>query len=83
MLNRMQLEDSKKCEQLQEEGKDMDCLGCSCNICKAEEPSYYKKGLRKSIEIIEKEIEFAREVSHHMVAGMLQIKYLLEKELVN
>lgn len=40
-----------------------------------------EKGLKKAIEIIDKEIEFAKKVNPQMALGMSQIKMLLKKEL--
>lgn len=37
MLSKQQIEDSNKCEKMQEEGKDMDCIECSCNVCIVQE----------------------------------------------
>lgn len=81
MLNRIQLEDCKECEEIQQKGQDKDCFGCSCGVCIAQVPNYYKKGLEKAIEIIEKEMEFARTVNPQMTAGMIQIKNLIKEEI--
>jgi len=38
-MNKRQKIDSDRCEELSEKGEDMDCLGCSCNVCIAQEPN--------------------------------------------
>ena len=81
MLNEIQKRDSRDCEELQLIGKDKDCWSCSCSVCIAQEPSYYKIGLKKSIAIIETEIELAKKLNPQMAMGMSQIKMLIEKEL--
>lgn len=62
MLSKRQEQDSKLCEELQAQGIYKDCLGCSCSVCIAQLPNYYKMGLKKAIEIIDKELEYARRV---------------------
>lgn len=37
MLTKQQEKDSKKCDEMQERDRDMDCLSCSCNVCIAQE----------------------------------------------
>lgn len=81
MLNKIQEQDSKKCEEMQSIGKDMECFGCSCSVCLAQQPNHYKIGLKKAISIIEKEVEFAKTVNPQMAMGMNQVKMLIEKEL--
>lgn len=39
------------------------------------------KGLKLAIEIIEKEMEYAKQVNPQMAMGMSQIKMLIEKEI--
>lgn len=36
-MNKRQIKDSDRCEELSEKGEDIDCLGCSCNVCIAQE----------------------------------------------
>ena len=40
-----------------------------------------KAGLKKAIEIINKELEFAKQVNPQMALGMDQVKSLINKEL--
>lgn len=35
-MNPMQIKDAEKCEQMLENGEEMDCMGCSCNVCLAQ-----------------------------------------------
>lgn len=37
MLSKMQIKDSKRCEEMQEHGEDMDCTECSCSVCIVQE----------------------------------------------
>ena len=81
MLNKMQERDSIRCMEMDDNGESMECFGCSCSVCLAQQPSYYKIGLKKVISIIEKELEFAVTVNAQMSLGMMRIKELIEKEL--
>lgn len=85
ILNKMQAQDSQKCEEMQSQGKDMDCLGCSCSVCIAHLPNYYKKGLNKAINIIEQEIEheaeYKKQDNIHLIEKLIQIKKTIEKEI--
>jgi hypothetical protein len=50
-MNPTQRKDSEKCEQMAEQGKDMDCLGCSCNVCIA------NYGLDQKLEYVKGRLE--------------------------
>lgn len=41
----------------------------------------YRDGLERAIEIIEKELEFAKLVNPQMAIGMSQIKMLIHQEI--
>lgn len=51
-MNKEQIKDAERCERLAEQGKDIDCLGCSCRVCIAQEQKeftandYQKAALR-------------------------------------
>lgn len=47
MLTKRQIKDNEKCEEMQEQGKDMDCLGCSCSVCIAQVPMENKEDIIK------------------------------------
>ncbi|AGK95832.1 hypothetical protein [Clostridium pasteurianum] len=53
---------------------------CSCSVHIAQLPDNFEVGIRKAIEITEKEMEFAKLVNGQMAMGMLQILMILEKE---
>ncbi len=36
-MNNQQINDAQECEKMSEQGKDKDCLGCSCSVCIAQE----------------------------------------------
>jgi hypothetical protein len=38
-MNKQQEKDSKRCEEMAELGRDMDCTSCSCSVCIAQEPT--------------------------------------------
>ena len=42
----------------------------------------YKDGLEKAIEIIDKELEFAKVVNSQMAMGMEQVRMLISKEVL-
>lgn len=81
MLNKQQNLDYKRCEEMQLQGEDMDCLDCSCSVCMVQAPADYTNGLKKAKKLIEKEIEFAKQVNCQMAIGMLRALKLIEKEL--
>lgn len=80
-INKMQQMDSGKCEELQVQGVDMDCIECSCMVCLAQEPTDLASGLKLAMEITKKEMEFYREVNNQMAIGMAHILFLLKQEL--
>lgn len=82
-MNNRQIEDSKKCDEMQEQGEEMDCTECSCSCCIAQEPINFKDGLLLAKEIVEKEMKFAIEVNPQMAMGMSQILMLVDKEIKN
>lgn len=82
MLNKQQIKDSKKCDAMDMNDETMECINCSCSVCIAQlENNDYEQGLRKAIEIIDKEIEYAKTVNPVMTLGMQQVKALIIKEL--
>lgn len=83
MLSRQQIKDSRKCDEMQEQDEDMDCLGCSCSVCIAQVQTDLQSGLKKAKEIVEKEMEFAKKVNPQMAMGMSQVLKLIEKEIKN
>ena len=40
MLNKLQEADSKKCDEMDEQGKTKECMGCSCSVCIAQESNF-------------------------------------------
>lgn len=52
-MNKMQEKDANECAEMGEHGEDKDCMGCSFSVCIAQEPTDYKPGIRKAIEILE------------------------------
>lgn len=52
-MTKMQEKDAQECANMMERGEDKDCFGCSCSVCIAQEPTDYKSGIRKAIEVIE------------------------------
>jgi len=64
MIKQQQI-DAEECEQMQEQGKDKDYMGCSCNICIAQisdmnnvndEIRHFKNHLLENITIIAEDI---------------------------
>lgn len=53
-MNKMQLKDLQKCEEMEERGKSKDCFECSCNVCIAQEPSMFSN---KELLLIKRAIE--------------------------
>ncbi|MGJ0846522.1 hypothetical protein ACR77J_07530 [Tissierella praeacuta] len=56
-MNKRQLNDSKKCEEMQEQGLSMECFDCSCSVCLAQEPTDYKSGIVRSLHLVESLLE--------------------------
>lgn len=79
-MNKQQIEHSKQCNQVSENGYDRDCFYCSCHVCLAKSNNT-ESGLIRAIEIIKKEMEIAKEINPTMAFGMLQVKGQIEIEL--
>ena len=52
MLNKRQIIDSKVCEKIEEQGEEMDCMTCSCNICLAQVPTDNESGIKIAIKLL-------------------------------
>lgn len=53
-MTKEQVRDMKRCDKLQLQGIDMDCLECSCNCCIAQQESMFDK---KDLMLIRKSLE--------------------------
>lgn len=77
-LNKIQTQDSNKCDEMQSIGKDKECWDCSCNVCLAQQPDYYtqgyNKGFEKALTIIEDVIERTENKSHRLLIDVLQVE---------
>ena len=53
LLNKQQQKDAKKCEEMAEHGRGMECFGCSCSVCINQVATNYlinKKALLERLE---------------------------------
>lgn len=48
MLSKQQEIDNKRCEEMAENGEDMECFGCSCSVCIAQQDNFTIDNLVKS-----------------------------------
>lgn len=48
MLSKQQEIDNKRCEEMAENGEDMECFGCSCSVCIAQQDNFNIDNLVKS-----------------------------------
>lgn len=97
-MNRMQIEDSNECERMMEEGNDKECMGCSCSVCIAQEPShltaneYQMAALRTANSNMSKDLILngilglcgeTGEVADHIKKHMFQGHELNKDQLIN
>lgn len=86
-MTKQQIKDMKKCEELQEQGIDMDCFECSCNCCIAQEnvisPDVYKvayKALTLACEVLKNIDAHDEKIESYKAKGSLIGMFLMDAE---
>lgn len=52
-MNKRQEIDADECAEMAERGIDKDCIGCSCRVCIAQDPTDYVPGIKRAMYILE------------------------------
>lgn len=74
-MTKSQWRDCKECERLEEQGESMECEGCACNVCIAQENNHPL--LMKCLEVL----EYAKTESDIVIKGIDEAIDGLRREL--
>lgn len=77
-MNEQQTKDSDECVQMEENGQNKDCFGCSCNVCLLQTDYISRKEV---FNLIDKELELTKNANPETAMGMMQIRKLIAKKL--
>lgn len=79
-MNKQQMKDAELCDQLTIEGKEGDCLFCSCRVCLADVNTdiyFFKRQLLEKIDLLKEDISSAYSSIEEMYGAETMLKNIV------